>query len=488
MKTAYVLFAGVLGAAVVLSAPAQAEPTPGQRTQIENCKILSGAVFEFAQARDRRQSKTDAFKDVTHGQTYVPGSLLDETLQWAYAHPAEQPDTASAHFYGRCVLDAYEARNPDSEGELDVAAQGCQEGHAGAPAAIRDCIEDKTQDIVTRAQTAVATTVAPASATAAVQPPSTATLIAMAQVAPPSAPTAAAAATAATAPLAKSAVTAPAPDAPSQAVASAPALPIAVPVAGVAPPVVPVPREAAPTVPAKPAPEPVVAVAPAPQPAPSIAASPHDALAPAAVAPVSLPPVAAQSAAPIAPPEPAPVAAGAPATVSTASPAAAGTQLTALSASSASLPPLPVAKAAAAGPPPDLAGFGKLTIGMPMDDAYKAMGSHGDTEWDSQGEVHTYMIGDGHGFIEIRPSAAGTLYSIRVVGGADAHVAPILNVALGDGAFVLMNNVGLPSSRTPLPGDKELWNYVGRNYAFEISPGGDVIGVRIVDTSAGATP
>src|SRR5579872_5249157 len=106
------------GLAVLLAAallPAQADPaaTPEQKNQVENCKILSGAVFEFAQARDKKQSKTAAFKNVTHGQNYVPGSLLDETLQWAYAHPEEQPDTTSAHFYGRCVLDAYDARNPD---------------------------------------------------------------------------------------------------------------------------------------------------------------------------------------------------------------------------------------------------------------------------------------------------------------------------------------------------------------------------------------
>jgi hypothetical protein len=131
--------------------------------------------------------------------------------------------------------------------------------------------------------------------------------------------------------------------------------------------------------------------------------------------------------------------------------------------------------------PPNLTGFGKLTVGMPMEDAYKALGSHGDIDQDAQGEVHTYMIGDDHGFMELRPSSAGKLYSIRVVGGADAHVAPVLGVVLGDGAFLLMNDVGLPSSRTPLPGDKELWSYLGRNYAFEISPGGDVIGVRIID-------
>jgi hypothetical protein len=148
----------------------------------------------------------------------------------------------------------------------------------------------------------------------------------------------------------------------------------------------------------------------------------------------------------------------------------------------AALPPLPAA-AATANLPPNLAGFGKLSVGMSMEDAYKALESHGDTDYDEQGEVHTYMIGQDHGFMELRPSATGTLYSIRVVGGADAHQPPVMGVTLGDAAFILVNNVGLPSSRAPLPGDKELWNYRDRNYSWEISPGGDVIGFRIIDTN-----
>jgi len=438
----------------------QAAPTPEQQNQIENCKILSGAVFEFAEARDHKQSKMDAFKNVTHGQSYVPGSLLDETLQWAFAHADEQPDTSSAHFYGRCVLDAYEVLNPDSEGELDVSAMACQQAHPGAPDAVRDCIDTTAHDIVARVQSAAQTAVAaaassaaPAAATvtAAVQAPSSATVVASAPPpavasTPPSAPAAPN-----PVPVATPAIETTAPVAAPVAAAPAPVMPVAAPAASVAQSAPMPPREVTHVAPAVSAPAPIVAVAQAPQ-----AVAPVTA--PQPVVPVApLPPVAAMA------PPPAPVVAKAAAP----QPVAA---------------PLPSLRDAPKGEfPPDLTGFGKLTVGMSMEDAYKALGSHGEIDRDEQGEVHTYMIGDDHGFIELRPSSTGTLHSIRVVGGADAHVAPVLGVVLGDGAFLLINSVGLPSSRTPLPGDKELWNYLGRNYAFEISPGGDVIGLRIID-------
>ena len=474
-----------LAAASPLGASAD-DPTPEQRTQIENCRIMSGAVFEFAEARDKKQSKMAAFKNVTHGQTYVAGSLLDETLQWAYAHPEEQPDTASAHFYGRCVLDAYEARNPDSEGELDIAAAACQQGHPGAPADVRDCIDDQTHDIIARVQTAVAAAAssspAPAAATLTAAP-STSIAAAVVATAPgaatkPAVPaampaTVVAAATPATpssqAPallpvpaVANPPAASPIPVAPVQAVASAPVRPVAAPLAST--------PSMTPNAPALPAAQPMAASA-------QTLPSPPPTVTPIAPPPVETPaPATLVAQAQVAP---------APATEQ-AQPQAPATP------SATSLPPLPAASAVPANLPPDLTGYGKLTLGMSMDDAYKALGSRGDTEWDEQGEVHSYFIGGGHGFMELRPSSAGTLYSIRVVGGADAHLAPILNVVLGDGAFVLINNVGLPSSRTSLPGDKELWNYRGRNYAFEISPGGDVIGLRITDLSrvqdSGAAP
>lgn len=499
------------GLAVLLAAavlPLQADPaaTAEQKNQVENCKILSGAVFEFAEARDKKQSKMAAFKNVTHGQNYVPGSLLDETLQWAYAHPDEQPDTTSAHFYGRCVLDAYDARNPDSEGELDIAATACQQGHAGVPDAIRECIVTKTQDIIANPPSAVAaaTSVAPAVATVAAvaQAPSAATVVAVA--APPPAVTSPRPiavippAVAATAPAAS-----PTPAAAPRVVASAPETPVAVPAPAVAQPA-PEPTPVL-TPAAVSAAQPMVAQVQAPSAPPQEVTPPREPMsrtevtfsAPAATVTGS---VVAAASSPLAPPQPvvpppapvpvrpapAPVIAQpVPAPVPVVAKATAPQPAATASQPAVAMAPVPSARARAAGEfPPNLTGYGKLTVGMPMEDAYKALGSHGDTDYDAQGEVHTYMIGDDHGFMELRASSAGTLYSIRVVGGADAHQPPVMTVVLGDAAFILINAVGLPSSRAPLPGDKELWNYRDRNYAWEISPGGDVIGLRIIDVNS----
>jgi len=486
------LSAAVTSLALAFGASAAPAPTQAQKDQVENCKILSGAVFEFAEARDKKQPKMDAFKSVTHGQNYVPGSLLDETLQWAYAHPDEQPDTASGHFYARCVLDAYDARNPDSEGALDLAAVSCQQAHNGAPDAIRDCIDSKTQDLIANPQSAIAavTSAAPAAATAVVAaqapPPATATAVA---AAPPPAPAAPQSAPAA-APL----VATPAVVATPQAAAPTLIAPV-VPISG--------PGIAAASVPPAPpiaAPAPTVAVPPPSAPAAVTPVAVTQPIAPAPVVPVAVPaapvvqpaPVVAEAASPqappqvINPPQPTPVVAKA----VTPQPAVAAAPVATkpvVSAPAVTMAPLPSPHAAQPGEfPADLAGYGKLSVGMQMDDAYKALGSHGDTDYDDQGEVHTYMIGEDHGFMELRPSRDGTLHSIRVVGGADAHQPPVLSVTLGDAAFILINAVGLPTSRTPLPGDKELWNYRGRNYAWEISPGGDVIGLRIIDISVAA--
>ena len=62
---------------------------------------MSKAVLEFAKARDQGMAKMDAYSSVTHGQTYTAGSMVDQTLQWAYDHADENAEAASAHFYGQ---------------------------------------------------------------------------------------------------------------------------------------------------------------------------------------------------------------------------------------------------------------------------------------------------------------------------------------------------------------------------------------------------
>src|SRR5579871_6288206 len=90
-------------AAITLSA--QATPSEQQQIEIDHCTIMSKAVLQFAKARDQGQAKMDAYNTVTHNQPYKAGSMVDETLQWAYDHADENAEAASAHFYGHCSLD-----------------------------------------------------------------------------------------------------------------------------------------------------------------------------------------------------------------------------------------------------------------------------------------------------------------------------------------------------------------------------------------------
>jgi hypothetical protein len=148
-------------------------------------------------------------------------------------------------------------------------------------------------------------------------------------------------------------------------------------------------------------------------------------------------------------------------------------------ASSNNVPQLAVASAL----PVSLSGIGKLSIGMSMQDAAKAMGRHGDDDTDAQGNpARSFMISDGHAYIELLTESGkpDVVYGIEYHGGADAKVPPILGVNLGDDASAVLSHVGEPSSRSAAPLDRTLWVYEGRNYSFEISSGGDLITVRIV--------
>lgn len=235
-----------------------------------------------------------------------------------------------------------------------------------------------------------------------------------------------------------------------------------------------------------------IAAVPAPPPeATSLAAEAPAATQTAEVAMVAVPAAAeiASVSAPVAPPAPAPapvvpvlVAAVAPpvatppAAPETPSPAPA---VATSAASAGSVQQLSVASAL----PVSLSGIGKLSIGMSMADAAKAMGRHGDDDTDAQGNpARSFMISDGHAYIELltEPGKPDVVYGIEYHGGADAKVPPILGVNLGDDASAVASRVGEPSSRSPAPLDRTLWAYEGRNYSFEISSGGDLITVRIV--------
>jgi hypothetical protein len=207
----------------------------------------------------------------------------------------------------------------------------------------------------------------------------------------------------------------------------------------------------------------------------------------APIAQVSVPP-------PVAPPAPAPVVpvsvAAVPSPVSQPAVAQTAVSVPAVAtsaAASSSAPQLAVASAL----PVSLSGIGKLSIGMTMADAAKAMGRRGDDDTDAQGNpARSFMISDGHAYIELltEPGKPDVVYGIEYHGGADAKVPPILGVNLGDDASAVLSRVGEPSSRSPAPLDRTLWAYEGRNYSFEISSGGDLITVRIVGYDGLSTP
>lgn len=143
-KTCLTLIGAALFAAVSLSA--RAAPTASQQEEIQHCGIEAKAVMLFGQARDRGLSEPDAFKSVTQGQAeYVKGSILDQTEQWAFQHPGEDPNVLVAHFYGRCVLQVLDLLTPETEAKFDADVAACQKDHVGKPEEIRSCIGEKTQ-------------------------------------------------------------------------------------------------------------------------------------------------------------------------------------------------------------------------------------------------------------------------------------------------------------------------------------------------------
>ncbi|HEX2666875.1 MAG TPA: hypothetical protein VHP13_00720 [Gammaproteobacteria bacterium] len=462
------------------------EVSAGTQRQLGNCATLGEAVRRFAGARDQGLAKMDAFQKVTQGQSaYVPGSLLDQTLQWPYDHPGEQQITTASHFYHRCVLDGLDVLTLATDQELTGASLSCQQQHAGDANAIDTCIAAATDAIVARTQTT-----APAAVSAT---PSTAT---SPSLSPDGATLAAAEAVAANAPPLPAPVAEPPPALklePTSPDSSAPVW-IELPSASAPAPVKPSTQVAvtAPAAPPPPAPfEPTVpapVIAPAQTdlsaaaPVPVKASVPQGAVAspnvpvpaPAPVAPKPVPQLAAAAPAPVTPPAPAApmpmpqVAAVAPAPAVVATPAASK--------------PAHAEPTVAAGQPASVEEYGQLKLGMPLRDAIKTFHSYGERGTDEQGsETYTFLVGGGHAFITLRtsPTHPGELYGIQVTGSPEAELAPLAGVALGDTATALFTKVGEPTARTPVKDYHTMWSYLGRNYSFEVSDGGDVISLVI---------
>src|SRR5690242_9965388 len=151
MRAVFASFGATLLAALALSA--QATPSQQQQIEIDHCTIMSKAVLEFAKARDQGLAKMDAYNSVTGNQPYRAGSMVDQTLQWAYDHADENAEAASAHFYGHCSLDALEALTPETEEQAKSAAATCQQQNAARPDETRISMDDKTSALIAAANT-----------------------------------------------------------------------------------------------------------------------------------------------------------------------------------------------------------------------------------------------------------------------------------------------------------------------------------------------
>ena len=529
MRAVLASFAATLLAALALSA--QATPSEQQQIEIDHCTIMSKAVLEFAKARDQGMAKMDAYNSVTGNQPYRPGSMVDETLQWAYDHADENAEAASAHFYGHCSLDALEALTPETEEQAKSLAATCQQQNAARPDETRICVDQKISALMVAASgpglaPTSATAVAPRPARPKVQTLSSAQLpvasapsvrapVATPQPAPQlparlaqtPVPVSAPAPMVAAAPLpvpvqAEPAppVVAPVPTAVTAAPAPVPLQPTVVPESRPAEPgtaqelaQVPTPVPPATLTPVT-APEPTPVAKPAAAPI-AVAETPTPVLPPlpepikpAQPAPAAPQPVVAQvpKPLPVAPPAPQPVVTPAPIAPASVpmiakapAPAPEPAQAAvAVPATSANEPKLAVLS------PPSLAGIGKLTLGMTMADAMHTFHSFGEEDRDEFGaETQTFLISDGHGYVVLltEKDKPDTLYGIEYHGGADADTAPtIMGVRLGQSALAVLTHVGDPSRRERLPNSEfTRWYYDGRNYSFDISSGGDLVAIRL---------
>ena len=538
MRAVFASFGAALLAVLALSV--QATPSEQQQIEIDHCTIMSKAVLEFAKARDQGLAKMDAYNSVTGNQPYRAGSMVDQTLQWAYDHSDENAEAASAHFYGHCSLDALEALTPQTEEQAKGFAGVCQQQNAARPDETRICMDQKISALMVAAN---GPGLAPTSATAVAPRPARSKVqtLSSSQLPVASAPSV----RAPVAPVEPAPET-PAPQLAQTPVPSAAPMPIpapvrakpAVPAAASAPVVAkaPAPKPLEPTLvaasqpaeaaapellaqgaavssiapaPVK-APEPaqVAAIAP-PLPAPTVTANPKPAAAPVAVAqtPVPVtPPLPLPQPTPVAPapqpvlaqaPKPVPVTAAPQPEVAQAPAPVAPAPLPVVAKVAAPAPTPEPAKLAVAAPattanepklavlsPPSLAGIGKLTLGMTMADAMHTFHSFGEEDRDEFGaQTQTFVISDGHGYVVLltEKGKPDTLYGIEYHGGADADTAPtIMGVRLGQSALAVLTHVGDPSRRERLP-DSEFtrWYYDGRNYSFDISSGGDLVAIRL---------
>lgn len=132
---------------------------------------------------------------------------------------------------------------------------------------------------------------------------------------------------------------------------------------------------------------------------------------------------------------------------------------------------------------PSPVGIGKITLGMPLDQAMAAFGSPGKVGTDDKGAVyHAYPLTASGGYTVLMTATfrPNYVYGIQVAGGSDVKMDPVMGVRLGDSEQAVLEHVGAPTSKQPVAGmDRTLWSYDDRNYSFEVDSGGHLVSILV---------
>jgi hypothetical protein len=128
-------------------------------------------------------------------------------------------------------------------------------------------------------------------------------------------------------------------------------------------------------------------------------------------------------------------------------------------------------------------GIGNITLGMPLDKVVAALGSSGQLGTDDKGAAyHAYPLTKSGGYMVLMTATfrPAYVYGIQMAGGSDVKMDPIMGVRLGDTEKAVLEHVGEPTSKEPVAGmSRNLWNYAGRNYSFEVDSSGHLVSILV---------
>lgn len=149
--------------------------------------------------------------------------------------------------------------------------------------------------------------------------------------------------------------------------------------------------------------------------------------------------------------------------------------------------PAPSSVAAAPAVPaalqPSQVGIGKITLGMPLNEAMGFFNVPDRSGTDDKGAVyHAYQVSPSGGYVVLMTATfrPDSIFGIQIAGGSDVKMTPIMGVRLGDTADAVLTHVGQPTKKSSVEGmDRTLWSYDDRNYSFEMDSTGHLASILI---------